>query len=81
MSHVLIFLVRVYQLSFGVVLPRVCRFEPTCSHYAIDALRTHGSCRGSLLTLWRILRCNPFTAGGWDPVPHRHSAQNRGTER
>lgn len=70
MRHILICLIRVYQHSFGLVLPRACRFEPTCSHYAIDALKEHGVCRGFLLSLWRIVRCNPFSAGGWDPVPH-----------
>ena len=75
MRYILIFLIRVYQHSFGLVFPRACRFEPTCSHYAIDALKEHGACRGFLLSLWRIMRCNPFSGGGWDPVPRGHSAQ------
>lgn len=71
MSTVLIYAIKGYQLTFGRMLPRVCRFEPTCSTYAIDALREHGLVKGVLLSLGRILRCNPFCTGGWDPVPKR----------
>lgn len=46
-----------------------CRFHPTCSHYAVDAIKLHGALRGSLLATWRLLRCHPFNAGGFDPVP------------
>lgn len=46
-----------------------CRFEPSCSRYALEALRRHGPFRGTLLAVWRVLRCNPFNAGGYDPVP------------
>jgi putative membrane protein insertion efficiency factor len=46
-----------------------CRFHPTCSHYAVDAITSHGALRGSLLAVWRVLRCHPFNAGGFDPVP------------
>lgn len=66
----LIFLIRTYQLT---VSPRFshgsCRFTPTCSQYAIEAIEIHGIFKGSLLAFWRILRCNPFNKGGWDPVP------------
>jgi len=48
-----------------------CKFCPTCSEYAIEALRTHGLLRGIALAFWRILRCHPFSAGGLDPVPSR----------
>ncbi|MGN0299255.1 MAG: membrane protein insertion efficiency factor YidD [Lachnospiraceae bacterium] len=48
-----------------------CRFIPTCSQYAIEALQKHGVIKGSLLTIWRILRCNPFSKGGFDPVPEK----------
>ena len=47
-----------------------CKFTPTCSSYAIEALEKHGVIKGSLLTIWRILRCNPFSKGGYDPVPY-----------
>lgn len=66
----LIFLIRTYQLTIS---PRFshgsCRFVPTCSQYAIEAIEIHGILKGSLLAFWRILRCNPFCKGGWDPVP------------
>jgi putative membrane protein insertion efficiency factor len=71
MSLVLIRLVQAYQLTIGKLLPRVCRFEPTCSTYAIEALKEHGFFRGLALSLYRILRCNPLCNGGWDPVPKR----------
>lgn len=67
--------VRVYQLTLSPVLPAVfgpacgCRFHPTCSHYAVDALRTRGAIVGTMLTVWRLLRCNPLHPGGFDPVP------------
>lgn len=61
--------VRVYQLTVRPVIGAHCRFEPSCSHYAIEALRTHGASRGSLLAARRVLRCNPWTPGGYDPVP------------
>jgi putative membrane protein insertion efficiency factor len=71
MSRVVICIIKGYQLTFGSVLPRVCRFEPTCSAYAIEALREHGFLKGMILSAWRLLRCNPFVAGGLDPVPRR----------
>jgi putative membrane protein insertion efficiency factor len=60
-------------MTFGKALPRVCRFEPTCSNYAIGAIREHGMLRGLALAIWRVLRCNPLSAGGMDPVPRRSS--------
>ena len=73
--------VRVYQKLISPVLPAVfgpncgCRFYPTCSHYAIEALRTHGALSGSWLTLRRLLRCTPLHPGGIDPVPARPVCQ------
>jgi uncharacterized protein len=61
--------VRGYQVSISPLLPASCRYYPSCSEYAIEALERHGSLRGSWLAARRILRCNPFTAGGFDPVP------------
>lgn len=60
---------RLYQLTLSPLLPPACRFHPTCSTYAIEALSRHGLLRGSLLTVKRVARCHPFTAGGFDPVP------------
>lgn len=65
----LIFVVRLYRITLGPVLGGRCRFLPTCSEYAIEALQKHGAVRGSLLTVWRLLRCHPFSRGGYDPVP------------
>ena len=62
-------LVRVYQYLLGPYFGTQCRFTPTCSHYAIGALRKHGAFRGGYLTTRRILRCHPWRPGGYDPVP------------
>ena len=64
-------LIRLYQIAIGPVLPRVCRFEPTCSSYALEAIGSHGPYRGLWLAIRRILRCHPFHPGGYDPVPAR----------
>jgi len=69
MRLVLIALVRAYQLFLSPWFGSHCRFTPTCSHYALDALRGHGALRGSWLSLKRIGRCHPWCAGGHDPVP------------
>jgi len=64
----LVILVRLYQVSLGPLMGGHCRFSPTCSQYAIDALTAHGAMRGSWLTVRRISRCHPFGGGGYDPV-------------
>ena len=69
MKHLLIFGVRAYQVGLGPLLPASCRYYPSCSAYAIEALEKHGALRGSVLSIRRILRCHPFHAGGFDPVP------------
>ena len=62
--------IRLYQLFISPSLPsNTCRFYPTCSHYAYQAIYRHGAIKGGLLATWRILRCNPFNPGGIDPVP------------
>ena len=61
--------IRLYQLCLSPLLPPSCRFVPTCSAYAIEAITKYGALKGSALALWRILRCNPFSKGGYDPVP------------
>ena len=53
------------------ITPRVCKYEPTCSHYAEQAIRTHGPLKGLGLAAWRVLRCNPWSRGGYDPVVRR----------
>lgn len=60
-----------YRRWISPGLPRRCRYEPTCSAYAEEAIRKFGLARGGLLALWRLLRCNPFSNGGFDPVPKR----------
>jgi putative membrane protein insertion efficiency factor len=69
MRVILIALVRGYQLSLSPLLPAACRYYPSCSAYAIEALERHGAMRGSWLAARRIARCNPFRPGGFDPVP------------
>jgi uncharacterized protein len=65
----MILAVRGYQVSLSPLLPASCRYHPSCSEYAVEALGKHGAIHGSWLAARRILRCNPFTAGGFDPVP------------
>ena len=65
----LIGLIRLYQRLLSPWLPVACRYTPTCSHYAIEAIRTHGAWRGVRLTIGRLARCRPGGAGGEDPVP------------
>jgi uncharacterized protein len=63
-------LIRVYQLTLSRAMPvNTCRFYPSCSRYGFEAVRRHGAVKGSLLAAWRVLRCNPFNPGGFDPVP------------
>ena len=70
MQRLLCALVRFYQLAISPLKPRCCRFEPSCSEYAIQAIRLHGVMRGVWLAAWRILRCHPFYRGNlYDPVP------------
>jgi putative membrane protein insertion efficiency factor len=69
--HALVALIKAYRLLVSPWLGGHCRYEPTCSAYAIEAIETHGVCRGSLMAIARIGRCHPFHAGGHDPVPPR----------
>lgn len=64
-----IMLLRIYKLIISPWLPNACRFYPTCSVYAVDAVTKHGVIKGSFLAVKRVLRCNPFFEGGYDPVP------------
>jgi len=69
LARLLIALIRVYQRFISPLLGPVCRFHPSCSRYAAACLETHGALRGGWLGLRRILRCNPWNQGGYDPVP------------
>ena len=73
-------LVYLYRYTLGVLFPGGCKYHPSCSQYAIDALREHGLVKGVILAGWRLLRCNPWSLGVVDPVPPRrepcaHAAQ------
>ena len=70
-ARMLIVMIRLYQRVLSPLCAGCCRFHPTCSSYAIEALQVHGFWRGCCLTAWRLLRCQPFCRGGWDPVPPR----------
>lgn len=64
-------LISAYRLTISPLLGPTCRYHPSCSAYGLESMRVHGAVKGLLLTGWRILRCNPFSGGGLDPVPHR----------
>lgn len=66
--RILVSLIKFYQGTAGLILPNTCRFYPTCSNYAIEALIRFGIIKGSLMGLFRIIRCNPLSSGGYDPV-------------
>jgi putative membrane protein insertion efficiency factor len=74
-ANLLVLPVRGYQLFISPLLGQHCRFHPTCSQYAIEALRTHGALKGSWLALLRLGRCHPLHPGGYDPVPPRRSGE------
>ncbi len=81
LSRLLIFLIRLYQKYVSPAKPPSCRFTPTCSNYAIGALREWGLVRGLALTVWRVLRCNPFSKGGYDPVPERKRRRQKKSKK
>jgi uncharacterized protein len=60
--------IRIYQQLISPGIPRRCKYEPTCSRYAVDAIREYGILKGAVLAVWRLLRCNPWSYGGYDPV-------------
>ncbi len=64
----IILLIRLYQVSLSPFIGGQCRYRPTCSRYFIDALNNRGFIRGTAMGIWRIMRCNPFSPGGYDPV-------------
>lgn len=69
MKRVLLAMLRFYKRSISPLLPPACKYTPTCSEYAMEAIQKHGVIKGVGLAIWRILRCNPFAKGGYDPVP------------
>jgi hypothetical protein len=67
---ILLALIRGYQMTFSRAMPpNTCRFYPSCSHYGYQAVYKHGALKGGVMAAWRVLRCNPFNPGGFDPVP------------
>ena len=76
MRQILILCVRAYQIVLSPMFTGCCRFEPSCSNFAIEALQVHGALKGSLLAAWRLLRCHPFGRSGYDPVPPKGSWRN-----
>ena len=69
MRRVALWAIRGYQRGISPLLPPSCRFVPSCSDYGYQAIEKYGIIRGGAMTVWRILRCNPFNKGGYDPVP------------
>lgn len=65
----MLWLIRWYQTCISPMFPGCCRYTPTCSAYAMEAISRHGPLKGCCLAAWRVLRCNPFSRGGYDPVP------------
>lgn len=76
MKKLLIFLIRGYKKYISPHTGNNCRFSPTCSEYAMQAIEVHGSIKGLLLFLWRFFRCNPFAKVGYDPVPEKGKWKN-----
>ena len=68
-GRLLVALIQLYKRFLSPLLPPSCRFTPSCSRYTVEAIQKHGALRGTLLGAWRILRCNPFGKGGYDPAP------------
>lgn len=71
MKTAVVWLLRGYKRVLSPLLPPACRYVPSCSEYAADAVEMHGALKGGLIGLWRLLRCHPFVKGGYDPVPQK----------
>lgn len=76
MKRVLMGLIRFYRKHISPHTPSSCKYIPTCSQYGLEAIERFGALKGSLLTVWRILRCNPWSKGGYDPVPEKWPRQS-----
>ena len=71
MKYPLLWLIRFYRKNISPNTPPSCKFTPTCSQYGLEAIERFGAVKGGFMTLWIILRCNPFSKGGYDPVPQK----------
>ncbi|MDR7085519.1 putative membrane protein insertion efficiency factor [Aeromicrobium panaciterrae] len=76
MKYPIIWFLKAYRFAISPLYGQVCRYHPTCSAYALQAVETHGAIRGVYLAARRVMRCHPWAAGGYDPVPQTHSLKN-----
>ena len=77
MKRALLWLIRFYRSAISPRKPDMCKYIPTCSQYSLEAIERFGAFKGGLLTLWRILRCNPWSRGGYDPVPEKKDKRKK----
>lgn len=77
MKKILIALIHFYQRAVSPYTKARCKYCPTCSQYGVEAIQRFGALKGSALAVWRILRCNPFSKGGYDPVPEKKGSKKR----
>ncbi len=75
MKQILLFFIRFYQKAISPYKKPCCKYYPTCSNYAIEAIERFGALKGFFLALYRVLRCNPFSRGGYDPVPEKKTGR------
>ena len=80
MRTAVLWVLGVYKWALSPLLPPACRYVPTCSEYAIEAVDRYGVLRGGWMAAWRVLRCHPFVKGGFDPVPRGEITAERGTD-
>ena len=69
LAWVMLGFIYAYRLVLSPYMGKQCKFQPTCSQYGLDCIRTHGAIKGGMLTLWRVVRCNPWVEGGYEPIP------------
>ena len=77
MKKILIAGIRFYQKYISPMTSTKCPYIPTCSQYGLEGIQEHGAFKGSIMAVWRILRCNPFSKGGFDPVPRRQNQEDK----
>ena len=77
LRDILIALVKFYRAAISPYRPPCCRYIPTCSQYGLEAIERFGALKGGALTVWRVLRCNPWSRGGYDPVPEKKEKKTK----